>query len=286
MREFLAELLGTFVMIAFGTGVVAQKVFSTADSISAAGSELSINACWGMGVFFGILISGTVSGAHLNPAVSLALIVHGRMSPKKLPHYVAGQMLGAFLASACVYAVYVDALDAYTAQCCDGQRTSATGGVWATYPQAYEGVGAGFLDELFGSTLLLLGIFAISDDRNNSMTPCARAASVGMLVVAIGMAFGYNTGYAINPARDLPPRIFTYAAGWRGSFTDDNHWWWVPCIAPLAGGVLGSTVYQACVGWHWDDDRQNPGAAEESAHKEEDPSQLDTYLLQPSANMV
>ena len=76
MREFLAELLGTFVMVAFGTGVVAQKVFSTTDSISAAGSELSINACWGMGVFFGILISGTVSGAHLNPAVSLALIVH------------------------------------------------------------------------------------------------------------------------------------------------------------------------------------------------------------------
>ena len=71
-----------------------------------------------------------------------------------------------------------------------------------------------------------------------------------------------------------------------GLVTDDNHWWWVPCIAPLAGGVLGSTVYQACVGWHWDDDRQNPGAAEESAHKEEDPSQLDTYLLQPSANMV
>jgi len=248
--EVLAESLGTFVMMCFGIGVNAQKTFSTPQNgLSTAGSYLAVNFGWGAGVFFGIMLAGKASGAHLNPAVSLSLWVHGRLPASRLVAYIGAQLAGSFVASAVMYAVYFEACQAYIATD-HGAKTKASGGVWATYPQDFEGIAAGFLDQVFGTSFLMLGIFALGDEKNVQMSAVAGAACVACLVVAIGMCFGYNTGYAINPARDLAPRVFTWLAGWESAFTDGHGWWWVPCVAPLLGGVLGSSTYEVCIGWH------------------------------------
>lgn len=245
MREVLAEVLGTAVLILFGTGVVAQTVLSG----GANGSYLGINLTWGLGVTMGCYIAGAVSGAHLNPAVTLALAVHRDFPWRKVLPYVAGQMLGAFLASAVVYLTYMEALGTFDGGVRQVLGAHGTAGIWATYPQPYLSTfPGGFIDQVVGTAILMGVIFGITDSRNASpawFTPIA----VGLLVVAIGAAFGVNAGYAINPARDLAPRLFTAVAGWGPEvFTAGNHWWWVPVVAPPIGAILGGRVYDLLVG--------------------------------------
>ena len=153
------------VVILFGVGSVAQKVFSASTAPdctgSAAGSYLAINIGWALGVFFGILVSHR-SGSHLNPAVTAALVFHGKCPASRAAPYVLAQLSGAFVGAAIVYAEYYSALTAYGGKCCDnGTQTYAIGpvcniaGVWATYPQAFESTGAGFFDQVGTFSLLL-----------------------------------------------------------------------------------------------------------------------------------
>ena len=245
-REVLAEFLGTFVLIVFGVGVVAQTVLSK----QAAGSTLSINIAWGLAVTMGCYVSAGVSGAHLNPAVTLAAAVHRKFPWGKVLPYIVAQFAGAFLASVVVYLTYREALTAF-----DGGMRHVTGelgtaGIWATYPQAFLSTfPGGFVDQVVGTALLVGVIFGITDNRN-SMPPAGLVpVIVGLLVVLIGATFGFNSGYAINPARDLGPRLFTAVAGWGGEvFRAGNNWWWVPVVAPCLGGVLGGWVYDGLVG--------------------------------------
>ncbi len=125
-----------------------------------------------------------------------------------------------------------------------------TAGIWATYPQAFLSTfPGGFVDQVVGTALLVLVIFGMTDSRN-AMPPAGLApVIVGLIVLLIGATFGFNSGYAINPARDLGPRLFTAVAGWGGEvFRAGNGWWWVPVVAPCVGGVLGGWVYDALVG--------------------------------------
>jgi MIP family channel proteins len=246
VREMLAEFLGTFVLIVFGIGVVAQTVLSK----GAAGSPLAINISWGLAVTMGCYVAGGVTGAHLNPAVSLALAVHRRFPWSKVAPYVAAQMAGAFAASAVVYLTYREALDAF-----DGGVRHITGplgsaGIWATYPQPFLSVfPGGVVDQVVGTALLVAVIFAITDTRNSPAPTGLAPVIVGLLVVLIGATFGFNSGYAINPARDLAPRLFTASAGWGSDvFRAGNAWWWVPILGPAIGAVAGGWLYDACVG--------------------------------------
>ena len=249
-REMLAEFLGTFVLLVFGLGVVAQTVLSR----QAAGSMLSINICWGIAVMMGCYVSAGVTGAHLNPAVTIALAVHRRFPWPKVAPYVGAQFIAALVASFLIFLAYYDSLAAFDGGVRHVTGELATAGIWATYPQPFTSIGIGFLNEALGTAMLMGVILGITDTRNSPAPPGLTPVIVGLLVVAIGASLGFNTGYAINPARDFGPRVFTALAGWgSGVFTAANAWWWVPIVAPCVGAVTGGWVYDACVGHRFPD---------------------------------
>jgi MIP family channel proteins len=249
IREMLAEFFGTFVLIVFGVGVVAQVVLSK----QTAGSYLSINLAWGLAVTMGCYVSAGVTGAHLNPAVTLALAVHRRFPWNKVIPYSAAQLAGAFVAAAVVYVTYHEALAAFDGGLRQVAGPQGTAGIWATYPQQFLSTfPGGFIDQIVGTALLVAVIFGITDTRNSPAPSGLAPLIVGFLVVLIGATFGFNSGYAINPARDFGPRLFTFVAGWGSEvFRAGNAWWWVPIVAPCIGGVIGGWVYDAFVGNHF-----------------------------------
>jgi MIP family channel proteins len=245
-RELLAEFFGTFILIIFGVGVVAQVVLSR----STAGTFFSINVAWGLAVTMGCYVSAGVTGAHLNPAVTLALAARRTFPWNKVGPYAAAQIAGAFTASAVVFLTYHEALAAFDGGVRQVLGVQGTAGIWATYPQPFLSTfPGGFIDQVVGTALLVACIFAITDSRNSPAPAGLAPVVVGLLVVLIGATFGFNSGYAINPARDFGPRLFTFVAGWGGEvFTAGNNWWWVPIVAPCVGGVLGAWIYDALVG--------------------------------------
>ena len=247
-REALAEFLGTFVLIVFGTAVVAQVVLSG----NANGTYLSINLGWGLAVTMAIYVSAGVSGAHLNPAVTLALAVHRGFAWSKVIPYCLAQVAGAFTGAAVTFITYRDAFNHFDGGTRLVTGAKATAGIFSTYPQDFlSNVPGGLVDQIVGTALLLLLVLALGDQKNFAAEGRLQPILVGASVVLIGMTFGFNAGYAINPARDLGPRLFTAAAGWGGEvFTAGNSWWWVPIVGPLIGGVLGGYVYDLCITKH------------------------------------
>jgi aquaporin-9 len=246
-REAAAEFLGTFILIVFGVGVVAQTVLSRGVN----GSFLAINLGWGLAVMLGVYAAGGVSGAHINPAVTLALAVTRGFPWVKVAPYVIAQTAGAFVASAVVYLTYREAFDAFDGGARQVLGERATAGVFATYPQPFLTMLGGFIDQLVGTALLMVGVLAVTDQRNNAAPGWLTPVLVGGIVVAIGVAFGFNAGYAINPARDFGPRLFTAIAGWGGGvFSAAGGWWWVPVVAPCLGAIVGALAYDALVARH------------------------------------
>ncbi|XP_068683420.1 aquaporin-3-like [Montipora capricornis] len=240
MREALAEFISTFILVSFGLGSVAQMVLSRGKF----GSFLSVNFAWGIAVTMGCYWAGGVSGAHMNPAVTLAFAVVKRLDWIKVPIYCIAQLLGAFFASAVVYGIYYDSLNAFDGGVRQVLGENGTAGIWASYPQASVSTGNGFADQLFGTALLVSCVFAILDRNNNAPDKGVAPVLIGLVVFVIGTSFGFNCGYPINPARDLGPRMFIAMAGWGGEvFTAANHWAWVPVVACSLGGVLGAMVY-------------------------------------------
>src|SRR5437867_12676210 len=192
-RELMAEFLGTFILIVFGVGVVAQVVLSR----NTAGTYLSINVAWGLAVTMGVYVSAGVSGAHLNPAVTLALAVHRQFPWRKVLPYCAAQMAGAFVASAVTFVTYGEAFDRFDGGVRQVTGPHATAGIFATYPQEFlSNVPGGLVDQVVGTALLLLVIFAIGDRRNSAPDAALAPVLVGLLVVLVGMTFGFNAGYA------------------------------------------------------------------------------------------
>jgi len=240
VAELIAEFLGTFVLILFGVGVVAMVVLfpSSTPAEIIHGGYTNITLGWGLAVTMGIYVAGTISGGHLNPAVTLAMAVfRGFPWRKVLPYFIA-QTAGAFLAAALVYRNYLPAFHQFDPQ------LEKTAGVFTTFPAFPAFLQAGFLDQVIGTALLLLMVLAITDEFNVPPGANLAPAMIGLVVVAIGMSFGGMHGYAINPARDFGPRLFTAVAGFRNNgLTDGPRVWWVPVLAPLLGGLVGAAVY-------------------------------------------
>ena len=247
-RESLAEFLGTFVLMLFGTGVVAQVVLSG----NANGTYLSINLAWGLAVTLAIYVSAGISGAHLNPAVTVALAVHRAFPWGKVIPYCLAQLAGAFAGAGVTYLTYREALDHFDGGTRLVTGAKATAGIFSTYPQDFlSNVPGGLIDQIVGTALLMLLVLAIGDKKNFAADPRLQPILVGAAVVLIGMSFGLNAGYAINPARDLGPRLFTAIAGWGSEvFAAGNGWWWVPIVGPLIGGVLGGYIYDLFITRH------------------------------------
>eukprot|EP01065_Artemidia_motanka_P036868 TRINITY_DN44917_c0_g1_i1.p1 TRINITY_DN44917_c0_g1~~TRINITY_DN44917_c0_g1_i1.p1 ORF type:complete len:330 (+),score=83.70 TRINITY_DN44917_c0_g1_i1:56-991(+) len=278
LREAAAEFLGTFVLIVFGTGVVAQV--AVAGDGGTKGDYLSINIGWALGVMFGAQLAYGVSGAHLNPAVTLAMTVFRGAPVKKLPLYVAAQVLGAFCAAGVVHGLYKSSFDRFhDMHDADAEGrvygANATAGVFSTYPLPWVGTWQAFLNELVATAMLIVGIMALTDGDNNRVPDAAVPGCVALLVLAIGCALGANTGYAINPARDFGPRLWTGTAGGWGAdvFTVRHHYMWIPIVGPLVGGLVGGAVYttaitlpslaasRAAAGLHTDDEASSLLAA-------------------------
>lgn len=246
LRECAAEFLGTFVLIVFGTGVVAEVVLSG----GANGSPLSIHIAWGLAVTMGVYVAAGVSGAHINPAVTVALATLRGFPWRKLPAYALAQTAGAFAGAAVTFLTYREAFDQFDGGARQVSGAHASAGIFATYPQPFLSLAGGFVDQVVGTALLMVGIFAIADRRNAGPATFGPVL-VGALVALIGMSFGFNAGYAINPARDFGPRVFTFLAGWGGEvFRAGSGWWWVPIVAPCLGAVLGGFVYDLFVTRH------------------------------------
>src|SRR4030081_827603 len=230
VAELVAEFLGTFVLILFGTGVVAMVVLFPAQNAGELvhGGYTNITLGWGLAVTMGIYVAGKISGAHLNPAVTLALAVFRGFPWKKVLPYSMAQTAGAFVAAALVYWNYLPAFRQMDPQ------LERTAGVFTTFPAFPAVFSAGFLDQVIGTALLLLLVLAITDELNQPPGANLTPLMIGLVVVVIGMSFGGMHGYAINPARDFGPRLFTAVAGFKNNgLTDGSKIFWIPIVGAI-----------------------------------------------------
>ena len=228
MSTFLAELVGTAILILLGDGVVAGCLLSKSKAENA--GWIVITLAWGLAVTMGIYAVGSISGAHLNPAVTLAMAVIGNLPWSAVVPYIVAQIIGATL----VWLVYLPHWSETDDQ---GKKL----GIFATGPAIYSPA-ANFLTEVIGTFVLLFGILFIG---RNEIAPGLAPVAVGLLIVVIGMSLGGPTGYAINPARDLGPRIAHAVLPITGKGDSQWNYAWVPVLGPLVGGVLGALLFKA-----------------------------------------
>ncbi|XP_051901871.1 aquaporin-10-like isoform X2 [Pristis pectinata] len=210
LRQCLAEFLGEYILILMGSATVAQVI----TNYDRKGTYLSINMGYAIGVLFGIYMSSGVSGAHLNPAVTLSLCALGRFPWQKMPFYTLAECLGSFVAAATTYALYYDSIHEFSNGSLTVLGPRGTAGIFATYPAEHITTRNGFITEVIATGVLLICILAIGDSRNAMLPDFLRPLVTSICVLTIGMGMGANTGYAINPARDIGPRMFTFVAGW------------------------------------------------------------------------
>lgn len=224
----LFEFIGTAILVLFGDGVVASTVLKKSKGEN--GGWVVITLAWGLAVMLGVFIAGPYSGAHLNPAVTLGLAAAGTFNWSFVLPYIVAQMLGGFVGAVLVYAFYKDHYDAT-----DDPATKLS--TFCTIP-AIRNYGRNLFSEIIGTFVLVFVILVLATESN---TPEVGMGSLGafpvaMLIVALGMSLGGTTGYAINPARDLAPRLAHAVLPIRGKGTNDWSYSWVPVLGPIIGG--------------------------------------------------
>lgn len=231
----LFEFIGTAVLVLFGDGVVASTVLKKSKGEN--GGWVVITIAWGLAVMLGVFIAGPYSGAHLNPAVTLGLAAAGTFSWSLVVPYIVSQLLGGFVGAVLVYLYYKDHYDAT-------DDPAAKLGTFCTAP-AIRNYGRNLFSEVVGTLLLVFVILALATEGNTPETGMGAigAFPVSMLIVALGMSLGGTTGYAINPARDLPPRLAHALLPIKGKGASDWAYSWVPVVGPVAGGLLAAGLY-------------------------------------------
>jgi glycerol uptake facilitator protein len=227
MSAFLAEIIGTAFILLFGCGVVAGVILK--GSKANGGGWIVITFAWAIGVTFGIYASGQFSGAHLNPAVTIALAAAGKFPWEKVPMYILAQFIGAMIGAGAVFLAYYPHWEATE----DGPTKLA---VFSTGP-AIKNTGANFICEFIATFILLFTIMVIGANKySEGLGPIV----VGILILGLGLSFGGPTGYALNPARDLGPRIMHALLPIKGKGSSDWGYSWIPVVAPICGGVCGA----------------------------------------------
>jgi glycerol uptake facilitator protein len=251
--KIVAEIIGTFLLILMGDGVVANVGLGPRLAAPAY-NWVAITFGWGLAVAVAVYAVAGVSGAHINPAVTIGLAVKGDFPWRDVVPFIIAQMIGAFLGALGVYIAYYD-----------GLVSAGMPNVWCTGPgsifgQAFWGGTGGtavgsyslancFATEIIGTMVLLIGVCAIVDSKNVGAGANTGPFMIGMLVVGIGLTLGGPSGYAINPARDLGPRIFGTLVGTTGLFATGGGWYWIgpPVIGAIIGGILGCLIYKYLV---------------------------------------
>lgn len=245
--ELISEAVALFIIIAFGDSVAAM--YSLYDPSPYQHAYWGVCIAWGLAVTIAIYTTGSVSGCHANPAVTLALALYRKFSWKKVLPYCAAQTVGALLGAGLVYRLFGPVIDQFNGTHHLTRAAGGAAGVFFTHPALGITVGHAFGDEIILTAFLVFGIFAITE-QYNEMAPGANfgALIIGFLVARIGASMGYLEAWAINPARDLGPRAFCFLTGWGvAAFPSPENYWWVPIVGPLIGGAVGGAAYQTLI---------------------------------------
>ncbi|MDD2051687.1 aquaporin [Pseudomonas putida] len=249
--QCIAEFLGTALLIFFGTGCVA--------ALKVAGASFGlweISIIWGVGVSMAIYFTAGVSGAHLNPAVSIALCLFTDFEKRKLPFYIFAQVAGAFCAAALVYTLYSNLFFDFEQSHHLMRGTQASlelASVFSTYPHPLLSTGQAFLVEVIITAILMGVIMSLTDDNNGLPRGPLAPLLIGLLIAVIGSAMGPLTGFAMNPARDFGPKLMTFFAGWGEiAFTGGREipYFLIPIFAPIVGACLGAALYRGLIARH------------------------------------
>jgi glycerol uptake facilitator protein len=242
--ECLAEFIGTGLLILFGVGCVAALILAGATF-----GQWEISLTWGFGVSIAVYVTGGISGAHLNPAVTLALMVWKGFERRKVIPFILAQFAGAFCAAALVYFLYSNLFTHWetTHHVIRGSIDSlGTAGIFSTYPHPLLSNYQALTVELIITAILMMCILALTDDQNGAPKGFAAALLIGILIAVIGASLGPLTGFAMNPARDFGPKLFAFFAGWgEVALTGgrENPYFWVPIVGPILGAQLGAAIY-------------------------------------------
>jgi glycerol uptake facilitator protein len=249
--------MGTMILVLFGDGSLATfALFSNAGlggtATPATNQWIVVALGWGLALMLGIYVAGTISGAHINPAITLALALRRRFPWNKVLPYWGAQVFGAFIAAIIIYLVYQGAIVHYVvSNTLSGVPLQSTlqsvGGVFYTVPKPFIGTFGAFCSEFIGTALLVGLIFAIVGARNQPVQANLNPLIIGLVLAAIALSFGLNTGFAVNPARDFGPRLWI-ALVYGGGISFANNYWWIPIIACLLGGAAGAYIYDFTIG--------------------------------------
>ncbi|XP_055331288.1 aquaporin-8-like isoform X2 [Paramacrobiotus metropolitanus] len=239
LRGSVAEFFSTFILMIFVQGTVASQIFSGQQR-----DVLLISIGQGMSVALAVFVSGGVSGAMLNPAVNFAFLVVGKVTWPVAIFYSIAEYMGAFVASMVIYAVNVENFDKYDGGLRYTYGPNATAGVFSTFPGEQRSVGGAFFHEAFCTVTLLVGVLAIVDERNWKPEKGLIPFAIGGLICLINLAFSYGEGMAMNPARDLAPRLFTLVTHGTEPFSFwEYNYFWIPVVGSHLGAVVGALLY-------------------------------------------
>ncbi|HAL83384.1 MAG TPA: aquaporin [Mucilaginibacter sp.] len=238
MSPFMAEMIGTMLLILLGDGVVANVLLN--DTKGNNGGWIVITTGWGLAVYVGVVVAGPYSGAHLNPAVTIGLAIVGKFPWANVAPYIIAQMLGAFLGALLVWLMYYNHF----------QRTNKPDSILAIFctGPAIRNYASNIISEIIGAFVLVFTVFYIAGAQITPTKTPIGLGSVGVLPVAllvwvIGLSLGGTTGYAINPARDLGPRIIHFIVPIKSKGTSDWSYAWIPVLGPIAGAAIAAVLY-------------------------------------------
>ncbi|CAF2269118.1 unnamed protein product [Rotaria magnacalcarata] len=236
--QCLAELFGTFILILIGDLSVAQNKF-TKSSVS-----LGVNISYGTAVYVAIMIAGPISGAHINPAVTLGLLSLRKMKVVQSLFYIVGQFTGAFLGSGMVYLVYYTQINIYDGGLRQIDGPNSTADIFYTVPAPGIPNWNCLVDAIISTALLLIFIMALGNDYNNLISNAAKPFAFVLFVMTLGVSMGFNCGNPMNPARDFGPRLFTGCVYGRKVFSANNYYFWTAIVGPIIGAIIGVWIYE------------------------------------------
>lgn len=245
--ELIAEAVAMGIIITLGDSVAAM--YSLYDPSPYQHAYWGVCIAWGLAVTIAIYATASVSGCHANPAVTLSLALFRKFSWSKVVPFCAAQVTGAFIGAGVVYLLFWPIIDGSNASHHLTRQAGGAAEVFFTHPGSLITPMHAFSDEIVLTAILIFGIFAITE-QYNELAPGANSGAliIGLLVATIGASAGYLEAWAINPARDLGPRLFCYLAGWdRSALPSPGNYWWVPVLAPLLGSAVGGGAYQVLI---------------------------------------
>lgn len=248
LSQCIAEFIGTGLLIFFGVGCVAALVLN-----GSAFSQWEISIVWGMGVSIAVYCTAGISGAHINPAVTIALWLFHGFEKHKVAPYIASQLCGAFCSAALIFGLYSNLFLVYEAASGISRSSMeglATAGIFSTFPHSALTLTGAFAVEFVITAVLLFAILGLGDEHNGAPRGAMNPLLIGILIAVIGCSLGPLTGFAMNPARDFGPKLFTYLVGWDYALSGgkDTPYFIVPIVAPILGACFGAWLYPVVIG--------------------------------------